>query len=213
MVGLFCFAIQLIIHCEKLLGISNQAVSKWETNQSCPDIELLPMIADVFEITLDELFDREYCVKEEVPVSAQAELLPWEDDETLRAVLFIGHRIVLGETLQNKGSICKEINFNYDGEALNIESYFNVYCEDVEGSVSAGGYVECGDVGKCVSAGSYVECGDVNESVTAGTYVNCGDIGENVTAGTYVECGDVGKNVAAGGSVDCGDVGGYVLKN
>ena len=40
------------------LGVTNQAVSKWESGQSCPDIALLPRIADVFGITMDELFGR-----------------------------------------------------------------------------------------------------------------------------------------------------------
>lgn len=39
------------------LGLSNQAVSKWETNFSQPDISLLPEIASIFGISIDELFD------------------------------------------------------------------------------------------------------------------------------------------------------------
>jgi len=39
------------------LGLSAQAVSKWENNVSMPDISLLPEIAEVFGISLDELFD------------------------------------------------------------------------------------------------------------------------------------------------------------
>ena len=39
------------------LGLSAQAISKWENNVSMPDISLLPEIAEVFGITLDELFD------------------------------------------------------------------------------------------------------------------------------------------------------------
>ncbi len=38
------------------LHISNQAVSKWEKEQAFPDISLLPMIADFFGVTMDELF-------------------------------------------------------------------------------------------------------------------------------------------------------------
>lgn len=37
------------------LGISFQAVSKWERGESYPDIELLPTIADFFSISTDEL--------------------------------------------------------------------------------------------------------------------------------------------------------------
>lgn len=38
------------------LGVSFQAVSKWETETSTPDIALLPNIAVFFGITIDELF-------------------------------------------------------------------------------------------------------------------------------------------------------------
>ena len=41
------------------LGVSNQAVSKWESDQCCPDVMLLPKLADIFEISIDELLGRE----------------------------------------------------------------------------------------------------------------------------------------------------------
>ena len=37
------------------LGVSAQAVSKWEKNITAPDISLLPEIAEVFAVTTDEL--------------------------------------------------------------------------------------------------------------------------------------------------------------
>lgn len=37
------------------LGVSPQAVSKWENNLSCPDIALLPEISKLFGISVDEL--------------------------------------------------------------------------------------------------------------------------------------------------------------
>lgn len=40
------------------LGVSPQAVSKWENDLSCPDIMSLPDIADIFGITIDELFGK-----------------------------------------------------------------------------------------------------------------------------------------------------------
>lgn len=39
-----------------VLGVTKAAVSKWETGESCPDIAMLPRIAQVFHITMDELF-------------------------------------------------------------------------------------------------------------------------------------------------------------
>lgn len=41
----------------EVLLVSPQAVSKWETGQSMPDIELLPVIARYFRITMDEFFN------------------------------------------------------------------------------------------------------------------------------------------------------------
>lgn len=40
----------------KALGVSAQAVSKWETQKALPDIMLLPKIAEFFKITIDDLF-------------------------------------------------------------------------------------------------------------------------------------------------------------
>lgn len=39
----------------EMLGVSCQAVSKWETNSSYPDISLLPIIADYFGVSVDYL--------------------------------------------------------------------------------------------------------------------------------------------------------------
>ncbi len=37
------------------LGVSPQAVSKWENDQTCPDITLLPELAKILGVTVDEL--------------------------------------------------------------------------------------------------------------------------------------------------------------
>ena len=37
------------------LGVTNQSVSKWESGQCCPDIGLLPAIADLFSVSIDDL--------------------------------------------------------------------------------------------------------------------------------------------------------------
>lgn len=40
-----------------VINISGQAVSKWESDVSSPDISMLPILADYFGITIDELLD------------------------------------------------------------------------------------------------------------------------------------------------------------
>lgn len=42
----------------EILRVSPQAVSKWERGVALPDIDLLIPLADVFSLTLDELFKR-----------------------------------------------------------------------------------------------------------------------------------------------------------
>lgn len=48
-----------------MLNVSAQAVSRWETNMSYPDIELLPEIAGLFGITIDELLCTDSLLKNE----------------------------------------------------------------------------------------------------------------------------------------------------
>ncbi len=38
------------------LGVSNQAVSRWEKDGSYPDMEMIPAIANYFHVSIDELF-------------------------------------------------------------------------------------------------------------------------------------------------------------
>lgn len=182
----------------KLLDVTNQAVSKWESDQCCPDIQLLPGLADVFEITMDALFGRETAQPRKV------EGLPWANDSTLRVVLYQGHRLLKN----NNGE--RELVFRYEGPALNIDSAVNVDCGDVSGNVDAGGMVNCGAVGGNVDAGGLVNCGAVGGDVDAGGSVNCGAVGGSVDAAGNVDCGVVGGDVDAGTDVNCAAVEGDV---
>lgn len=47
-------------------SVAPQSVSRWENGQSYPDIEQLPMIADYFNITVDELMGRDGKTKEKL---------------------------------------------------------------------------------------------------------------------------------------------------
>ena len=41
------------------IGVTGQAVSRWELNAAYPDMELIPSIANYFGVTIDELFGYE----------------------------------------------------------------------------------------------------------------------------------------------------------
>jgi transcriptional regulator with XRE-family HTH domain len=67
------------------MGISVQAVSKWETQCSYPDIVLIPQLAEYFGVSIDYLFtEREF--------SARTNELP--DDGVLRIVQYKGNRML-----------------------------------------------------------------------------------------------------------------------
>lgn len=179
------------------LGVTNQAVSKWESDQCCPDVMLLPKLADIFGISLDALFGRS------VPSVPDCSL-PWPDDGTVRAVVFVGRQLVDGHPVE------KELTFQYEGPALNIHSAFSVTCEDVDGNIQAGGSIQCGDVDGNVQAGGNVNCEDIGGDLKTGGNVTCGDVGGDVTAGADVSCADVGGSVTASGMASCAHAGGRI---
>lgn len=167
------------------LDVTNQAVSKWETDQSCPDTMLLPRIADVFGIAIDQLFGREPVTPEEKKV----EKLPWADDEAFHVVLYHGHTLIGAQPAH------ADVIFEYEGPAKDIYCALNLQCGDVSGNVSAEGNVECGDVSGNVMAGAYVECAGVSGNVTSLAHVECGDVGGNGTGEGSVDTGDGGFNL------------------
>lgn len=180
------------------LDVTNQAVSKWETDQSCPDVTMLPKLAELFGISMDELFGKEPPVREAV------QDLPWEDDEAFRIVLYQGRKLL------RSCKKAKEYTFTYQGPVRDVYCDLNMECGSVGGNVTAGGYVECEDVGGNVIAEGYVECGSVGDNVKAGGYVECQDVAGHVSAGGYVECDAVEGNVNAGGYAECDAVEGSV---
>lgn len=50
-------------HLAEVLGVTNQAVSKWESENSYPDIEYISPIANFFNVTTDYLFDHDTAEK------------------------------------------------------------------------------------------------------------------------------------------------------
>ena len=196
------------------LGISYQAVSKWENELSSPDISALPLLADQFGITIDELFGREPLqapVPAPEPERSEGAELPWPDDDTLRAVLFLGHSLLKDERAEGGRFSHQEIRVCIEGDALNVQSCFDVKIEgEVRGSVHAGGDVDCGAVEGDVNAEGDVDCGGVVGHVNAGGDVDCSGVEGNVSAGGDVDCDEVEGSVQAGGDVACGNVKGSV---
>lgn len=192
------------------LGITFQAVSKWENDVACPDVLLLPALADTFGISIDELFGR--AAPKAKPAPTVMEGLPWPDDSGLYAVVCKGHTLLSHMQILRHSRDVQRVKVEYRGEALNVTSDFSVEVHgNVAGDVEAKEGVACGGVGGSVTAGDGVACGGVGGNVTAGDSVTCGSVEGDVKAGDSVRCGgSVGGNVTAGDGVTCGDVAGSV---
>ena len=206
------------------LGISVQAVSKWECAQSYPDIELLPIIADIMGVSIDYLLRGVEFVNNKGSLNAgkisddnaetNSEIgkevgLP--DDNVLRIVQFKGRKLLRQDNYDPQIKIPLYIEDGDLEDVDTVEIWGNANIEgDINGSVNAGGGVNCGNVGDYVEAGGGVNCGCVGDYVEARGGVNCGPVGDYVEAGGGVNCGPVGDYVEAGGGVNCGAVGEYV---
>ncbi|MBR1780397.1 MAG: helix-turn-helix domain-containing protein [Oscillospiraceae bacterium] len=191
------------------LGVTNQAVSKWEGDQCCPDIMLLPALADVFGISLDELFGREAPGRGAAAEAAPMEGLPWPDDEDLRTACFVGHRLTDYASAPGEGAgrgLLSRVFGGAAGRWQPVELHFSGRVRDIHanGDVVAERCVISGGV----HANDGVRCGDVYGDVAAGDGVNCGNVFGNIQAGDSVNCGNVEGNVMAGDSVNCGVIHG-----
>ncbi len=95
----------------KKLNVSAQAVSKWEQQLTSPDITLLPLIADIFHISIDELFGRKLQTE---PVFDLVDSVPWDDDNRIRFTVFHGKKLMhQSETELSQGVNTISVHFDY----------------------------------------------------------------------------------------------------
>lgn len=69
----------------KALGVTFQAVSKWETNATVPDVSLIPSIASFFGVSIDALFDYNVFENEQKIDSICHEANRYRFDDPVRA--------------------------------------------------------------------------------------------------------------------------------
>ena len=131
------------------LGVTYQAVSKWENNTNTPDISLLPEIAELFGVSIDALFSRES--------PAALDGLPQEDDGIIRIVQLRGKQVLAVTPRMSPDDPPIEIAFPRN--CNDRTQYFKI---EVQGHVIADGSIN-GDV-VCHQS---IECGQINGDVRA----------------------------------------------
>lgn len=76
-----------------------------------------------------------------------------------------GNVVIDGSTVDTAKNV---LRIEVTGTLNNLTTDLSVNCDDVQGSVEAGGSVNCDNVGGDVSAGGSVNCDTVRGSVNAG---------------------------------------------
>ena len=66
----------------KKLDVTNQAVSKWESDQCCPDISLLPKLAELLGVSVDELLSGK-----KMELMQTAKILPPEERKDIKEMM------------------------------------------------------------------------------------------------------------------------------
>lgn len=133
------------------LGVSNQAVSKWELGATMPDVMLLPILADTFGIYIDELFSRE--IKPEIHYDHCAEF-PWPDDQTIRIFQAQGKKIIKSQ----EANTCIEVSFPKNcnettRQYFKVEVFGNVITDgSINGDVICHGRLDCHEINGDINA-------------------------------------------------------------
>ena len=184
----------------KELGVTFQAVSKWENAKTAPDISFLPTMADLFGCYIDEFFSRE--VKSEIHYDHCSEF-PWHDDNVIRGVVCLGRKI-----LQVTDGLTDKFTFEVVGDVKNLQSECNV---TVSGSVCGG----CGAGNELVVGGHVYGGCNAGDEITIGGNLsggcNCGDgitVGGNLTGD--INCGG---GVTVTGDIEAKKIKGNVVCN
>lgn len=182
------------------LGVTFQAVSKWENAKTAPDILFLPTMADLFGCYIDELFSRE--IKTEIHYDHCSEF-PWYDDNIVRGVVCLGRKI-----LQVTDNLTEKFTFEIIGDTKSVQSECNI---TVSGSVAGG----CNAGDEIVVGGHvYGACKAGDEITVGGNLTGSCIAGDGIVIGGNhsgeIKCNDT---VTVSGNVEAKIIKGSVVCN
>ena len=208
------------------LGLTFQAISKWENGLSCPDISLLPQLAEIFGVTIDDLFREQ--TEESVQETTAEEPSAAEKKKEEKAEEKNPDRMTLEISGEDKDvrKMFKDLGVRLEPEinSLNqvadelLQNLFDSKHEPVtlpdlseERPVSDGPaeglpWEDDGIYRAVLFKGRMLVCTSPEGKGTVGS--SNMDLDQSILSCFSVSCGDVDGNVSAAGNVSCGDVGG-----
>lgn len=208
------------------LDVTNQAVSKWESDQCCPDIAQLPKLADLFGITMDELFGREAPAPQEIPL-VEAEVAE-EPEEPLYESVFreepqrktrglfgqlfqttmekVNQAVELAEQKLRDSDITSEPG----GREIPIPEEVVPDWED-DNTLRVAIFIGKRMVANHPARKRIEFCYDGPAlNIHSECNVSCDGVGGNVSARGDISCDGVGGNASASGDISCDQVHGNV---
>lgn len=155
------------------LGVTFQAVSKWENAKAAPDITFLPIMADIFGCYIDELFSRE--IKTEIHYDHCSEF-PWADDNTIRIFQTVGKKIIKSQ----ETNTCIEVAFPRNcnettRQYFKVEVFGNLMSDSsINGDIICHGRIDCHEINGDVTSQGDVSAYQINShgKITSNKIIN-----------------------------------------
>lgn len=162
------------------LGVTSQAISKWECERSYPDLDMLIDISHFFDVSIDTLLTGKDRIKEYMVPENASELVGLPNDELIRVVLCKGKYILKAQEGCNALKIPLSINGGIDKLEIrgSAEISGNVY-----GSVITGTSLSCVAIDGVVTVGTSVDSNTITGDVVCGGSLRSSDIQGDVTCG------------------------------
>jgi len=199
------------------LGVTNQSVSKWESGQCYPDISLIPQLAEIFGISIDELFGKQPAI------SGLNDIFSLRDD-VFRVVVARGRKIIDAKEFSETIHIEYPQHANGERQCYKIEVFGNIACQgNICGDIESQGAIQCNILNGDVSCHGNIECTQLNGDASnfygtlsckgdihgdartfQGGNISCGNISGNVNCNGNIECQAIEGNVECQGNLSCG---------
>lgn len=125
----------------KLLHISRQIISKWESNQSSPDIQSCKAMADVFGISLEELLDESKKIKTDQSTNHRNMIIIFGIVIFVVIIMESYVAVKMSERIdaleEANSSLRQQINDFYGDQPISLDtnsicSYFSGYISDIK---------------------------------------------------------------------------------
>ena len=155
-----------------ILGVSYQAVSKWETHANTPDISLLPKIASVFGVSVDALFSDDVTVDPNISTYLK-------DDGVIRVIQLRGRQVIAVTEQVGVDTPPIEIAFPHDcndrTQYFKVEVFGHLITDSsINGDVICHQSLQCGSINGDIHADGDIRAGEINsQRITCKNISDC----------------------------------------